>query len=74
MLVEATYQGSPDDKPWAHHLTATEAGEIARRVGARKAVLTHIWPTLDPARSVSEASVTFGRDVDLAVPGVELAV
>ncbi len=74
MLVEATYQGSPEDKPWAHHLTASEAGGIARRVGARKAVLTHIWPTLDPSRSVAEGSATFGRPVDLAVPGTELAV
>ncbi len=66
--------GLAEDKPWAHHLTASEAGEIARRVGARKAVLTHIWPTLDPGRSVAEGSATFGRPVDLAVPGTELAV
>jgi ribonuclease BN (tRNA processing enzyme) len=74
MLIEATYQGASEDKPWAHHLTAGEAGEIARRVGARKAFLTHIWPTLDPSRSVEEASATFGRQADLAVPGTELTI
>jgi ribonuclease BN (tRNA processing enzyme) len=74
LLIEATYQGASEDKPWAHHLTAGEAGEIARRVGARKAFLTHIWPTLDPRQSVEEASATFGRPADLAVPGTEMTV
>lgn len=74
LLCEATYQGSAEEKTWPHHLTAGEAGEIARRSRARRLVLTHLWPTLDPNRSVAEAEATFDRPVGLAVPGARLKV
>lgn len=73
-ICEATYQGRAEDKVWPHHLTAGEAGEIARRVGVQSLILTHIWPALDPGRSVQEAEETFGRPVRLAVPGMALDV
>ncbi len=73
-LCEATYQGRADDKPWSHHLTAGEAGQIARAVGSRTLMLTHIWPVLDPDLSVQEAEHTFGRPVELAVPGMVVKV
>ena len=38
--------------------------------GADRLMLTHLRPTLDPARSVEEAEATFGRPVELAVPGL----
>jgi ribonuclease BN (tRNA processing enzyme) len=66
-LCEATYQGH--DKPFEHHLTATEAGEIARRQQAGRLVLTHIWPFLQPERSIAEAEQSFGKPVELAAPG-----
>lgn len=65
-LVEATYQGR--DKPWEHHLTAYEAGEMGLRAGVGRLVLTHLWPTLDKGVSQDQASETFGRRVDVAVP------
>ncbi len=66
-LCEATYQtDAAADYP--HHLRAAEAGRIAREVGARCLMLTHVPPHLDPARSVEEAEATFGREVALAVP------
>lgn len=70
-ICEATYQGEPGRDDYPHHLTAREAGGIARRVGAERLVLTHIPPHLDPVDSVSEAEETFGRPVALAVPGAE---
>jgi ribonuclease BN (tRNA processing enzyme) len=73
-LCEATYQGPEDEKPWSHHLTAGEAGLIARRVGAKALMLTHIWPALDPELSVQEAEQTFGKPVMLAVPGMAVKV
>lgn len=73
-VCEATYQGLADDKPWPHHLTAGEAGRIAREVEARTLMLTHIWPALDPERSVQEAEDTFGRPVRIAVPGMDVKV
>ena len=74
LLCEATYQGPAEAKPWPHHLTAGEAGSIARSTGASRLMLTHIWPTLDPSRSVVEAEETFGRPVALAVPGMSVKV
>ncbi len=73
-LCEATYQGSAQAKPFAHHLTAGEAGEIARRSEVRSLMLTHLWPGLDPGRSVEEAEAGFGRAVRLAVPGMVVEV
>ena len=73
-LCEATYQGPESEKPWPHHLTAGEAGSLARGSGARRLMITHIWPPLDPSRSVAEAEETFGRSVSLAVPGITVKV
>jgi ribonuclease BN (tRNA processing enzyme) len=73
-LCEATYQGPGDRKPWPHHLTAGEAGHIARRVAAQALMLTHIWPALDPELSVQEAEQAFGNPVMLAVPGMTVKV
>jgi ribonuclease BN (tRNA processing enzyme) len=70
MLSEASNQGASEDKPYAQHLTAGEAAEIAREVGAETLVLTHIPPYLDPTISVAEAEKIFDRPVRLAVPGV----
>jgi ribonuclease BN (tRNA processing enzyme) len=74
LLAEATYQGSAEDKPWARHLTAGEAGELARAAGVGRLILTHLPPTLDPVTSLEEAEATFGRRVAVAVPGMEVTV
>lgn len=74
MISEASYQGASAAKPFSQHLTAGEAGEIARAAGAEKLVLTHIPPYLDPTISVAEAEATFDRPVRLAVPGTSFDV
>jgi ribonuclease BN (tRNA processing enzyme) len=74
MLSEASYQGASDDKPFSQHLTAGEAGQIARDAGAEKLILTHIPPYLDPTVSVAEAEQAFDRPVRLAVPGTSFDV
>lgn len=73
-LCEATYQGPSETKVYPHHLTAEEAGGLARRAAAESLMLTHIWPTLDPARSLVEAEATYDRPVRLAVPGMVVDV
>lgn len=73
-LCEATYQGSADRKPWGRHLTAGEAGQIARDQMVDRLMITHVWPFLDPGRSVDEAEATFGRPVGLAAPGMTVKV
>ncbi len=66
VLSEATYQH--DDIRSPIHLSARQAGEAAREAKARRLMLTHLWPTLDPVASVEEGSEAFGRAVTLASP------
>lgn len=72
LVAEATYQRGSEGPPV--HLSAAQAGAMAREVGARGLVLTHLWPTLDPAASVAEAEDAFGRPVTLAAPHLRLRV
>lgn len=74
MLSEASLQGSSEDKAVEHHLTAAEAGQLAREAGVGRLVLTHIPPYLDASRSVHEAESVFDRPVTLATPGMSLDV
>lgn len=67
LLCEASLQDA--SPPFANHLTARQAGAIARGQGVRHLVLTHIPPHLDVSRSVIEAEEAFDRPVDVAVPG-----
>jgi ribonuclease BN (tRNA processing enzyme) len=72
LLAEATYQNASSLMPF--HLSAAQAGQNASTAGARRLVLTHLTPDLDPAVSLREASETFEGAVDLAVPGMVLEV
>ncbi|HET9771431.1 MAG TPA: MBL fold metallo-hydrolase [Acidimicrobiia bacterium] len=66
VLSEATFQ--QDNESSGIHLSARQAGERARAAGARRLMLTHLWPGLDPTASVVEGSEAFGREVLLAAP------
>lgn len=72
-LCEATYQDLPEgrepEKSRAHHMTAREAGLVARRAGAKRVVLTHLKMDLDPEVSRKEAEAGYGAAVELAEPG-----
>jgi ribonuclease BN (tRNA processing enzyme) len=57
-----------DDIKAPIHYSARIAGEYAREANARRLMITHLWPTLDPVASVEEASEGFGRAVTLAAP------
>jgi ribonuclease BN (tRNA processing enzyme) len=74
LMSEAALQGEREDDGFDGHLTAAEAGEIARAAGVDRLVLTHIPPYLDKSVSVSEAEATFGKAVSLAMPGVRVDV
>ena len=63
-LSEATYLG--DREGTAGHLSARQAGALARSAGARRLMLTHIWPVIDPEASRREAEAAYGGPVDLA--------
>lgn len=64
VLAEATlperYAGA------SPHLTARQAGEMAREAGAGALVLVHVWPTNDRVQVEQEASEAFGAPVRIA--------
>jgi ribonuclease BN (tRNA processing enzyme) len=66
VLSEATYLDASN--PARIHLSAKEAGLAAREAKARRLMLTHIWPRVDPAESQREAAEAFGGSVELAEP------
>jgi ribonuclease BN (tRNA processing enzyme) len=66
VLSEATYLH--DDIRTKLHMSARQAGELAHEAQARRLMITHLWPTIDPLASVEEASEAFGHEVTLAAP------
>lgn len=68
-LCEASYTSDKTGAPG--HLTAAQAGEMATAAGARRLVLTHLWPTIDRNRSAAEAAATFGGPIDVAAANEE---
>jgi ribonuclease BN (tRNA processing enzyme) len=69
LLAEATY--TADHEGTAGHMSGRQTGEQARRAGARRLVITHRWPTIDPGLLVEEAAVAFGGPVEQAALGKE---
>lgn len=68
-LCEASLGADPPPGAAPHHLDAGKAGRIAREHGARRLMLTHVPPHVDPRRAVAAAERSFDRPVALAVPG-----
>jgi len=68
LLVEATLP-RPERQGERGHLTPAEAGEHARRAGARRVVLTHISDELDELWARREAAQGFGAAVEVAKEG-----
>lgn len=68
LMLEATLE-APEEGGSRGHLTPAEAGEHARRAGARRLVLSHISGDHDPAWACAEAERTFGAPVELAAEG-----
>lgn len=77
-LCEATFQDLPPgrdpEKSRDHHLTAREAGILARKAGAKRLVLTHLRDNLDPALSAAQAAEGFGGPVEVARPGATFVI
>ena len=67
-LVEATLP-RPERTGIRGHLTPAEAGDHARRAGARRVVLTHISDELDEEWAREEGSRAFGSPVEVAHEG-----
>ncbi len=71
LLIESTRVGGADDPDGEPgHLTAEQAGEIARRAGVARVVLTHFSDQLDRDQLRLHAETAFGGPVELAAEGV----
>lgn len=68
LLVEATLP-RPERTGIRGHLTPGEAGEHARRAGAKRCVLTHISDELDAEWAAAEGARGFGAEVEVARAG-----
>ena len=72
-FVEATLP-RPERDGDRGHMTPAEAGEHARRAGAKRVVLTHISDELDADWAQKEGSAAFGAEVDVAREGATYEV
>jgi ribonuclease BN (tRNA processing enzyme) len=68
LMVEATLP-RPERTGERGHMTPAEAGEHARRAGARRVVLTHISDELDQTWARDQGRDTFGGSVEVAREG-----
>jgi ribonuclease BN (tRNA processing enzyme) len=68
LLVEATLP-RPERTGDRGHMTPGEAGDHARRAGARRVVLTHISDELDSEWAREEGSSAYGGEVEVAREG-----
>ena len=68
LFVEATLP-RPERTGIRGHLTPEEAGDHARRAGAKRVVLTHISDELDAEWAREEGSRAFGAEVEVARAG-----
>lgn len=72
LLAEATWMEVPS-RGDPIHMTASQAGGIAREADVGRLVITHVWPT-NPKDAVEErAAQAFGGPVALATEGMRIA-
>lgn len=69
LVCESTFAGEGAEASRAHHMTAAQAGALARRAGVGRLVLTHLLLTTDPETARREAEAAFGSAVELARRG-----
>jgi len=73
LLVEASLTEEYVAKRVFGHLTAAEAAAMGRESGAKRVLLTHIYPGVDPAQLLAEARPEH-ESVELAEEGVTYPV
>lgn len=67
-IVESTLAGDTTGSVTEGHMTAPQAGEMARQAGVSRVVLTHYWEAI-AERVQAEATQAFGQRVEMAKQG-----
>ena len=52
--------------PEVDHMTVEETARLAEKAGAKKLVLTHIWPTFKDEKTVDEAAKYYSGPIEIA--------
>lgn len=73
-LCEASVIEQDREYTSAGHLTAKQAGELAREAGAGQLVITHFWPEYSLDTIIKEAENGFGGAVTAAGEGLQIQV
>jgi ribonuclease BN (tRNA processing enzyme) len=68
LLTEASFRHG-DDNPPDLHLTGREAGEVGKRNGVPRLVLTHVPPWYRVADMMADAAAVYDGELEAAVPG-----
>jgi ribonuclease BN (tRNA processing enzyme) len=68
LLAEASFV-TGEDNPDNLHLTGTDGGDAAARMGARRLVITHVPPWYDPEVALAEARAVYDGPSVLARAG-----
>ncbi len=75
LLAEATYtEAAAHDLAGHGHLTASQAGELARDSGAAQLVLTHLAEPQTREACIAHAAAVFAGPIQLAAPGLVVAL
>lgn len=68
-VADCTWTDAPD-RPDGVHMSGLAAGRHAASAGARRLLVTHVWPETDPEAVAAEARTTFDGEVLVAVDGM----
>lgn len=66
LVSEASWLSGSGDYPAGVHMTARDAGELARRARVRRLLITHVWPEFDPYAAAAEAAEVFDGPILVA--------
>jgi ribonuclease BN (tRNA processing enzyme) len=69
-VAEATYVDDVEESQAASLSSALQAGEVAQKAGARRLLLTHIWPGTDRDELEHAARRAFSGTLAAATPGL----
>ncbi len=71
-ICEATMPAAREEEASHGHMTSLQAGEAAAEAGAKRVLLTHVWPAFDREGVLAEFRSVYQGEADLAREGMVL--